>query len=241
MDKDLDLYKILSISKNATQKEISDSFRKLAKKYHPSINGVEYSDMMQIIINAYEILSNPLSREKYDNMVENTETHNLKTKFQEHTSKKKEEIKKIGVDQNFEEYFKKKYGESYVKDLPITKEESKKKYDELIRKRIEDLNKYGPEKILESNISNSKFNTAFEILHQKTNKTSDKILPYESDMLYSLITCSELYSDEPIIFDKKEDEYNTVKMSKEELYKKIEEYERNKLKEEKIVSTKNKK
>ena len=33
-----DYYKILGVSKNASQKEISDSFRKLAKKYHPDLN-----------------------------------------------------------------------------------------------------------------------------------------------------------------------------------------------------------
>ena len=65
-----DYYKILQISKNARDEEIKKSYRKLALKYHPD----RYSDdqradaeeRFQGITEAFNVLSHPESREKYD-------------------------------------------------------------------------------------------------------------------------------------------------------------------------------
>jgi len=62
-----DYYKILEISHNATQEEIKNKYRELAKKTHPDKSKDEKSEEVMVQINkAYEILSNEELRKKYD-------------------------------------------------------------------------------------------------------------------------------------------------------------------------------
>ncbi|GAB4580595.1 MAG: DnaJ C-terminal domain-containing protein [Anaerolineales bacterium] len=63
-----DYYKTLGLNKNATQDEIRDAFRKLARQYHPDANpgdkGAE--EKFKQINEAYQVLSDPDKRSKYD-------------------------------------------------------------------------------------------------------------------------------------------------------------------------------
>lgn len=64
-----DYYKILGVSKTASEQEIKSAYRKLAKKYHPDVNkqpGAEqkYKDVNE----AYEVLHDPEKRQKYDTL-----------------------------------------------------------------------------------------------------------------------------------------------------------------------------
>lgn len=62
-----DYYKILGISRNATDDEIKKAYRKLALKYHPDKNrsaGAE--EKFKEIAEAYEVLSDAKKREVYD-------------------------------------------------------------------------------------------------------------------------------------------------------------------------------
>lgn len=62
-----DLYGILGVAKNATQEEISKSYKKLARKYHPDINKTEEAkSKFKKITNAYNTLSDPKKRQQYD-------------------------------------------------------------------------------------------------------------------------------------------------------------------------------
>jgi molecular chaperone DnaJ len=63
-----DFYQILGISRNASDKEIKQAYRRLARKYHPDLNpGNKSAEAMFKEINAaYEVLSNPEKRKKYD-------------------------------------------------------------------------------------------------------------------------------------------------------------------------------
>ncbi len=65
-----DYYKILNISREADQKDIKKAYRKLAKKYHPDMINKKNSevsiDKFKEITEAYEILSNPDKRERYN-------------------------------------------------------------------------------------------------------------------------------------------------------------------------------
>ena len=59
-------YKILGISKDATQEEIKLQFRELAKKTHPDKTKVDSEEEMAKLNKAYEILSDEEQRAKYD-------------------------------------------------------------------------------------------------------------------------------------------------------------------------------
>ncbi|HLO85351.1 MAG TPA: J domain-containing protein [Nostocaceae cyanobacterium] len=63
-----DYYSILGISKTASPEEIKQAFRKLARKYHPDVNpGNKQAEARFKEINeAYEVLSDPDKRKKYD-------------------------------------------------------------------------------------------------------------------------------------------------------------------------------
>ncbi|XP_061187456.1 dnaJ homolog subfamily B member 9-like isoform X2 [Saccostrea echinata] len=62
-----DYYEILGVKKNATDKQIKRAFRKLAVKYHPDKNkDKDAQEKFVEIAKAYETLSDPDKRKKYD-------------------------------------------------------------------------------------------------------------------------------------------------------------------------------
>jgi len=63
-----DYYSVLGLGKTATEKEIKSSFRKLARQYHPDVNPGNKSaeEKFKEINQAYEVLSDPDKRRKYD-------------------------------------------------------------------------------------------------------------------------------------------------------------------------------
>ncbi|TYP96474.1 curved DNA-binding protein [Tenacibaculum adriaticum] len=64
----IDYYKILGVGKTATEKEIKNAYRKLARKYHPDLNpdNKEAEKKFKEINEANEVLSNSENRKKYD-------------------------------------------------------------------------------------------------------------------------------------------------------------------------------
>jgi DnaJ-class molecular chaperone len=63
-----DLYKVLGVSKSASQDEIKKAYRKLAKQYHPDLNpgNKEAEQTFKDISQAYDILADAEKRKKYD-------------------------------------------------------------------------------------------------------------------------------------------------------------------------------
>src|ERR1700674_3830141 len=65
-----DYYKILGVSKNASEKEIRSAYRKLARQYHPDVNPGDKTteDKFKELNEANEVLSDPEKRRKYDEL-----------------------------------------------------------------------------------------------------------------------------------------------------------------------------
>jgi curved DNA-binding protein len=63
-----DYYSTLGVSKTATQEDIKKAFRKLARKHHPDVNPGDdaATEKFKEISEAYEVLSDPEKRQKYD-------------------------------------------------------------------------------------------------------------------------------------------------------------------------------
>ena len=62
-----DFYEILGVPRTATQDEIQQAYRKLARQHHPDVNkdpGAE--DRFKEISEAYDVLSDPQTRRRYD-------------------------------------------------------------------------------------------------------------------------------------------------------------------------------
>src|SRR6187401_781109 len=68
-----DYYATLGVPKAATDKELKQAFRKLARKYHPDVNpGDKTAEAKFKEINeAYEVLGDPDKRKKYDELGSN--------------------------------------------------------------------------------------------------------------------------------------------------------------------------
>ncbi|MBU2009467.1 MAG: DnaJ domain-containing protein [Chloroflexi bacterium] len=63
-----DYYAILGVGRGATEKEIKQAFRRLARRYHPDVNPgkKEAEARFKEVNEAHEVLSDPEKRQKYD-------------------------------------------------------------------------------------------------------------------------------------------------------------------------------
>lgn len=63
-----DYYSILGVSLNATSLEIRDGYRQMAKRYHPDVfpSNLDHEERFRKIIEAYDVLGNPVLRQEYD-------------------------------------------------------------------------------------------------------------------------------------------------------------------------------
>ena len=63
-----DYYSVLGVGRSATEKEIKQAYRRLARKYHPDVNPGDKSAEAKFkeINEAHEVLSDPEKRKKYD-------------------------------------------------------------------------------------------------------------------------------------------------------------------------------
>jgi curved DNA-binding protein len=69
----IDYYQILGVAKGASEQDIKNAYRKLARKYHPDLNpnDAEANKKFQQLNEANEVLSDAEKRKKYDQYGEN--------------------------------------------------------------------------------------------------------------------------------------------------------------------------
>ena len=72
-----DYYETLGVSKTATSDDIRKAFRKLARKYHPDVakDKKTAEEKFKQINEAYEVLSDPAKREKFDRLGADWQQH----------------------------------------------------------------------------------------------------------------------------------------------------------------------
>jgi curved DNA-binding protein len=65
-----DYYSTLGVAKTATQKELKQAYRKLARKHHPDVNQGDKAaeSRFKELNEAYEVLGDPAKRKKYDDL-----------------------------------------------------------------------------------------------------------------------------------------------------------------------------
>ncbi|GFI23536.1 chaperone protein DnaJ [Lachnospiraceae bacterium] len=106
-----DWYKVLQISRQASDKEIKAAYRKLAKKYHPDAHpgDKKCEAYFKEITEAYTILSDAKKRKKFDEELDGLkQTTDYQTKAKRQNKTQTEETGTVdfqNISRNFERFF----------------------------------------------------------------------------------------------------------------------------------------
>ena len=66
-----DYYEVLRVRRDASEAEIKDAFRELAKVYHPDLSKDQQRDVFLQIRQAHDVLTDPIQKRKYDLFIGN--------------------------------------------------------------------------------------------------------------------------------------------------------------------------
>ncbi|KAG7358792.1 heat shock protein [Nitzschia inconspicua] len=92
-------YKMLGVSISADSAELKQAFRRLVKQYHPDANPhADTTAQFQMINRAYEVLSDPVQRQKYNARMEYTDNtpHFLVNDLEGYSSQRRGESNQFG-------------------------------------------------------------------------------------------------------------------------------------------------
>ena len=86
-------YKILNVSPSASDDEIKNAYRNLAKRLHPDLNpGVDTTAIFQKVNEAYSVLSDPIQRAKYSKRVDRNQSQPNNSGHQKEYTHQKESV-----------------------------------------------------------------------------------------------------------------------------------------------------
>src|SRR4051794_3546446 len=64
-----DYYEVLGVPRDSNAEDVRRAYRKLARRYHPDVNKeADAEDRFKEVSEAYEVLSDPEKRERYDRL-----------------------------------------------------------------------------------------------------------------------------------------------------------------------------
>ncbi len=111
----IDYYKILGISKNASDADIKKAYRKLARKYHPDLNpnDKEAEKKFKEINEANEVLSNAENRKKYDQYGkdwQHAEAFEQARQSQQHSGSGRQQYYSDFTEGDFSDFFESMFG-----------------------------------------------------------------------------------------------------------------------------------
>lgn len=150
-----DYYKILNISRNASQKEIKNAYRKGAMFWHPDKNNSTIAQEKFIEIQeAYEFLSDLEKKEVYDALYKQEEIRkkanhkNYEKKKQGNSSYKEPETRSYSTTQNpfSDKYYQKEYRkyEDWLKEVRYkARQKANKPLDNMLTESFHFLDNYG--------------------------------------------------------------------------------------------------
>lgn len=136
-------YDILEVSKTASPEVIKRAHNVLIKKYHPDLSDEsekkEAENKTREINEAYEVLKDPIKREKYDNFLKNQEILNNKEKPEEknHTSYNKQNEENMEI-----ELANKKLNDEIEKRVNKAQEDINKEQDRIRNQMEQDYENY---------------------------------------------------------------------------------------------------
>ena len=99
-------YEILEVDRHASQEVIEKAYRALAKKYHPDLQQgakqQEYAEKMKMINQAYDVLSDNIKRQEYNEKLENKEiSKEQHEQIMRENYELKQQINKMGYEQQY--------------------------------------------------------------------------------------------------------------------------------------------
>lgn len=115
-------YDILGVPKTASIEEIKIAFRRLALLYHPDKNP-NTKELFVKILNAYEVLSDPVQRKKYDN--------GFLTEIKLYPSSNNQKKNKWDITE--EDIKRRQYYKEYFEKLKKEYTKEKQKYEEEVK------------------------------------------------------------------------------------------------------------
>lgn len=129
-----DHYSILGLTKSASSVEIKAAYRRLVKVYHPDKNPNSYEavEKFRQIQQAYEILSDPVSRSKYDSKINYNEYFTQTSQQSKHQTTQGRGKKYSFTEEDLKrrQYYKEHYKQQYEASKKTNSTEEKKKYNE---------------------------------------------------------------------------------------------------------------